>query len=209
MNLEKRFGELFNREKPWLTSRPLFGKLEKNYFGREYHGLNHVKNCLKYFDDVKRFLKNPDVVEMAIFYHDAIYDLFYQDNEEKSAELAKRELGNVGFPREFLKNVYDLILVTKDHIPNSNPDSKFISDIDLREFGMDYELFLKNSEKIRKEYSVLPNFTNEAFNLGRKDFLGEFLKRDKIFHSDYFQIYESSARENIQRYLDSSAQKNF
>ena len=56
---------------------------------RHYHNQNHIANCLAEFDRVKSFVDNPPAVELAIWFHDAVYDPRAGDNEERSAELAK------------------------------------------------------------------------------------------------------------------------
>ena len=58
--------------------------------GRYYHTLFHIKDCLVKFDEVKRLLEEPDVVELAIWFHDAIYEFWTKpnENEQFSASLA-------------------------------------------------------------------------------------------------------------------------
>ena len=40
---------------------------------RAYHNLNHVEQCLKEFDEINNYLESSDLVELAIWYHDAVY----------------------------------------------------------------------------------------------------------------------------------------
>jgi predicted metal-dependent HD superfamily phosphohydrolase len=56
---------------------------------RHYHGLHHIEDCLEKFDVCRQEAERPAEIEMAIFFHDAIYDTHAADNELKSAEWAR------------------------------------------------------------------------------------------------------------------------
>src|SRR6266850_1795575 len=64
---------------------------------RVYHNQQHIAECLAQFDAVRHLARQPEAVEVAIWFHDAVYDPKGADNEEQSANLAKRCLvdGNV------------------------------------------------------------------------------------------------------------------
>lgn len=67
---------------------------------RVYHTLPHIVHCFLEFDSVKHFLKNPEAVELAIWFHDIVYETsleLYPFNEERS----------VGFLLEFFRNKYE------------------------------------------------------------------------------------------------------
>jgi len=55
---------------------------------RHYHNAQHITDCLKEFDSVRDAAQEPLAVELAIWFHDAIYNPRAGDNEERSAELA-------------------------------------------------------------------------------------------------------------------------
>ena len=57
---------------------------------RHYHTLAHIQHCLGMFDQCKSLLANPEAVELAIWFHDAIYVPSACDNEALSAELYRR-----------------------------------------------------------------------------------------------------------------------
>ena len=63
---------------------------------RHYHTLRHVTECLTEFNSVRHLARQPVAVEMAIWFHDAIYDTHAQDNEERSAELSSQCLSEAG-----------------------------------------------------------------------------------------------------------------
>jgi len=41
---------------------------------RHYHNLHHIRQCLAELDGLRAACKAPDVVELAIWYHDIVYD---------------------------------------------------------------------------------------------------------------------------------------
>src|SRR4051812_25326408 len=52
---------------------------------RHYHTLAHIEAVLSGFDSHRQSFEDPDVAELALFYHDVIYDPSRQDNEVQSA----------------------------------------------------------------------------------------------------------------------------
>src|SRR5688500_725542 len=53
---------------------------------RHYHTLEHVVACLKWLDRFREVAEHPEEVELALWYHDAIYVPGAGDNESRSAE---------------------------------------------------------------------------------------------------------------------------
>ena len=52
---------------------------------RHYHGLSHIEALLALAQEYRTALSDPDAVEAAIWFHDAIYDSRRSDNETRSA----------------------------------------------------------------------------------------------------------------------------
>ena len=68
-------------------------------------------------------------------------------------------------------------------------------DIDLAGFGEESKIFKINSDNVRKEYS---HISDEVYVPARIDILNTFLKRERIYLTDFFyNRYEKRARENI------------
>lgn len=178
--------------------KPLVKKYDEE--GRSFHDLTHINDCLDEFDEIKGFLKNPLEVELAIWYHDVIYNFLKKDNEEKSAEFFKKSFSNLFGYMPLLKNVSELILTTKDHIPSKNPDSGYLVDIDFYSLGVPFEVFVENTNKIRKEYKY---FSDADFKKGRIAFLESVLKKDRVYFTDYFHSkYEGRARDNMKKSIE-------
>jgi hypothetical protein len=56
--------------------------------GRRYHTLKHLEACLQEFDAVRHLALHPGEVELALWFHDAVYSTWRSDNEARSVELA-------------------------------------------------------------------------------------------------------------------------
>jgi predicted metal-dependent HD superfamily phosphohydrolase len=197
--LSERFGALWQKVggKPG-NANELFGKIIDQYGSNEraYHNLGHIKQCLQELDGARDLADNADAIEMAIWFHDLVYDTKQKDNEEKSAEefFNKTELL---LPEEFRKKVVDLIFATKHQELPEDLDSQIMVDIDLTILGQPEEKFNEYENKIREEYSWV---SQEDFLSGRKKVLESFLARQKIYLTDFFRSkYEAEARTNLNR----------
>lgn len=172
---------------------------------RVYHTLRHIEDCLKELEVVRCFARNPDAVEMALWYHDAIYDTRSIKNEEESAKLFREMAINASLPEAFISQVVNLILATKHVKVPRVSDAKLLVDIDLSILGQPQGKFNEYEEQIRKEYEWVPL---EAFILGRSKILKSLLlKRATIYSTDFFRNkYEAMARQNIVRSLTKLSQ---
>jgi pantetheine-phosphate adenylyltransferase len=174
--------------------------------GNAYHNINHIKHCLKEFEEVKGKLKDPEAVRLALIYHDAVYDPKLVYNEEKSGDKFMHDFPN--YPQS--KKVCKLILATKDHIfkQEYEPDWDFgyLMDIDLAILGAEPEKYYVYRCNIRLEYS---HVTDAEFKKGRREFVQKMLDRPQIYWSDYFNNkYEDKARKNLYAELEELNEKN-
>lgn len=151
------------------------------------------------FDAVQPALQYPDIVALAIFFHDAVYNVSRKDNEEKSAVLTGKKLPETGYPDEKTKLVKVFILATRDHaLPeNAPPDLAFFLDFDLAVLGGEWEAYETYAQNIRREYRIYPDL---LYRPGRRKALEHFLERPFIFHTEVFrEKYEQRTRENVRR----------
>ncbi len=163
---------------------------------RHYHTLQHLSECLTEFDAASRNARDPVALELAIWFHDAIYDPHASDNEERSANLARECLK--GAP-DLAAAVSTLVLDTKTHVGSGHPDSPLLIDIDLSIFGQSEARFTEYERQIREEYSWAPAI---IFKPKRAAILRRFLDRPRIYTTEpFFAKYERGARANILRSL--------
>ncbi|GAA3582111.1 hypothetical protein GCM10022395_33110 [Snuella lapsa] len=179
----------------------LWNEIEKNYSGknRHYHNLNHLEFMMKLAFEYKSELVDIDTLLFSVFYHDIVYNSKRSDNELKSAEIAKVRLKRLGLPSDRITKCHEQILATKEHGNDTESDTNFLVDFDLAILGDEHENYLDYTKKIRKEYSVYPDF---FYNKGRKKVLRHFLEMDRIFKTNEFKMnFEEQARKNIRTEL--------
>jgi predicted metal-dependent HD superfamily phosphohydrolase len=175
----------------------LWSELDKRYCekSRFYHNFDHLKCMFSELDDIKNNIENFEAVSFAVFYHDVIYNAVSKSNEEKSAEVARKNLQKLGFDSTFIQKVSDQIIATKFHKQSDDNDINYLLDADLSILGSESEKYVSYTQKIRKEYSIYPDL---LYKPGRKKALEHFLKSESIFKTEYFkEKYELRARENI------------
>ena len=162
---------------------------------RHYHNLNHIAECLALFDSARSLAKDPVAVELAIWFHDAVYDTHAADNEERSAELADQCISQAGGRVELREAVAALILATRTHDPSLHPDAPLLVDVDLSILGRSTERFREYEAQIRREYHWVPE---QTFAARRAEILERFLARKRIYTTDYFFAkFEEQARTNL------------
>lgn len=177
--------------------RVVWTELERRYVEphRAYHNFDHVGHCLAEFGAVKALAESPDAVELAIWFHDAVYDTHAKDNEEQSARLAAQNLDEAGVDPKLVSSVVSLILATQHAAPPTSPDAALLVDIDLAILGQPRERYARFEDEIRHEYAwVAP----ADFAAGRSAVLRRFLERPQIYSSATIRgRYESTARQNL------------
>ena len=153
-----------------------------------------------WFDRARQFAQHAAVVQLALFFHDAIYDTQRDDNEKQSANLAVRVLQTVGANVELRDTVHQLIMATKHSDQQlAIDDAKLTVDIDLAILGAPPIRFEEYEAQIRQEYQWVPD---DVFRQKRSDILRSFLARQHIYAFQYFQEHlEAQARSNLQNSL--------
>jgi len=163
---------------------------------RHYHTLEHVAGCLAGLDAYRVLAERSEEVELALWFHDAVYVPWKSDNEERSAELAERWLEAMGVPSDRRQRIARYILATKRHQPASG-DQGLVLDLDLSILGAPAERFDRYEEQIRKEYAFVPG---PLYRRRRRELLEELLARPALYnHAPIRAGLEPRARENLQR----------
>jgi len=164
---------------------------------RHYHNQRHIAECLREFDAARELIDDPDSVEMAIWFHDAVYDPLASDNEERSAQMARLFLKAMGCDEKG-PTIEALILSTKAHVANS-PDGLVLLNIDLSILGQPAPRFAEYEAAIRKEYQVIPDV---LYRSKRAEILRHFVAREEIYGTPWFaDRYEEAARRNLMESL--------
>ncbi len=179
----------------------VYGMLSDLYSERHraYHTMRHLTHCLDELEEARHLTEHPSEVEMALWFHDAIYDPKAEDNEERSAELSRRIAKEARLSEAFGKRVYDLVLATQHHRPPEGTDAQLLVDIDLSILGRPRDEFDEYETNIRKEYRFVPL---RQYRSARTAILRRFLSRPAIYSTDFFQQkYEIRARANLERSL--------
>jgi predicted metal-dependent HD superfamily phosphohydrolase len=164
---------------------------------RKYHTVRHLDECFEKLAEIRSEAEHPAEVEVAIWFHDAIYDTRSTQNEPKSAELAVSKVRAAGGSPECEKRISELIMATRHAGAQGGADAKVLVDVDLAILGESPERFNEFEQQVREEYSWVPGF---IFKEKRRKILSGFLARPAIFNTELFrERYERQARENIQR----------
>lgn len=166
---------------------------------RTYHTINHIACCLQALDDVRDHIHDIFCVELAIWFHDVIYDPKNSDNELKSAEFARECLIVMDVPKEKTGTIENYIRKTKHPSQPVLADEKYLVDIDLNILGASSDEYFIYEHAIRQEYSFI---SLDKYIIGRKQFLEAMLNKKSIYTTEYFRSkYEVQANVNIRKAL--------
>jgi predicted metal-dependent HD superfamily phosphohydrolase len=164
---------------------------------RAYHSLQHLGECLCVLDEAKAHIQQPDLIEMALWFHDAVYDPKSGENEALSAAMALEALGHSDAAHEVAR----LIMLTKSHQPGEGQDDAWIIDIDLAIFAQSPERVMEYERQIREEYAWVPD---EIYREKRAEILAGFLKREPIYQTTWArERFEARAKEGLRTLIGS------
>jgi len=196
--LEKKFKTLcshFSNEYELIDN--LWNKIHTAYSkkNRKYHSLEHIEHIYNEMKELSLKGQEQIVVDFSIYYHDIIYDIYSNENEQQSAAYAKEALNQLNVSREISKQVVELIKLTKTHSHNQYNYYSLFLDADISILGSSEQTYKNYIEKIRQEYSV---YNDEIYNNGRKKVLNFFLKKEYLYETSYFyKKYEKQAQHNL------------
>ncbi len=187
---------------------------------RHYHNFGHIRTLLNTFEKYKSEFEDPLAVELAIWFHDVVYDPQSKFNEDASAELASSlilKLKNI----ELAKKVKELIMFTKwsdgsfytgtlhdlqQNFKYASNDFFLLRDMDWAGFGLPWDKFQKNGDTLRLE---VPYLSDREYAKRYLSFLNSLIEmRRPLYCSDIFnKKFESKAEENILKAV--KIQENF
>jgi predicted metal-dependent HD superfamily phosphohydrolase len=162
---------------------------------RRYHTVAHLDAVVgALFLDLA---DDPVAVELAAFFHDAVYDpgAAAGDNERRSAALAGAVLAPLGAPRATVTAVARLVLTTADHTAHGDVDAGVLNDADLAVLGapaVEYDAYVR---AVRAEYGWLDE---QDWRLGRRAVLAALLDRPSLYATERGRgRWEARARDNV------------
>lgn len=172
---------------------------------RGYHDLRHLEEVLDHLDVL---LAEPgadpprvdgDVVRLAAWFHDAVYD-GAPDDEERSARLAEESLASAGLGAGVVAEVARLVRLTATHDPaDGDVAGAVLSDADLAVLAAGPERYAEYVSGVRREYAHVPD---DAFRHGRAEVLRGLLAAPALFRTGTGRrLWEQRARANVEAEL--------
>ncbi|MBD8527111.1 HD domain-containing protein [Pseudomarimonas arenosa] len=157
---------------------------------RVFHRLTHLQQVLRGL----RWAQGPDWLQLAAWFHDAVYRPGQPWNERRSAALARRRLSGAGLPESGIERIAAAVLSTTGHC-SAGVDADLLLDADLSVLGSTTDAYATYRTQLAEEYRCLPV---SIYRHGRKAFLRGMLARQSIFRSRGFRLrYEAKARANL------------
>jgi predicted metal-dependent HD superfamily phosphohydrolase len=159
--------------------------------------MQHLGECLAWFEREKALAEHPGEVALALWFHDAVYDVHAHDNEARSAHWAREALRAAGADEASAERVHALVMATcHDAVPEGR-DAELLIDIDLSILGAERPRFDEYERQVGEEYGFVP----AAVRLPRRRaILQRFLDRKAIYATPRMHaLLEARARVNLQR----------
>ncbi|MBW4473599.1 MAG: hypothetical protein KME45_24970 [Stenomitos rutilans HA7619-LM2] len=180
-------------------SAELFAQLLEAYRQphRAYHTVAHIEACLHQLNVAATEAERFTEVEVALWFHDAVYDLQATDNEAQSALWASQALQQSGVSAVVCDRITAMILATTHDRSPATHDGALLLDIDLSILGQAPKAFAVYEQHIRTEYHWV---TEEGYRAGRSAVLERFLARSTIYYTPFFrERLEAQARWNLEQ----------
>lgn len=166
---------------------------------RHYHTLQHLGECLAAFGEARALAARPDEIELALWFHDAIYEVKRADNEARSADWAREALVEAGVDSGAAARVHALIMATRHDAVPQDADARLLVDVDLAILGAAPDRFAEYEAQIRSEYAFVPAW---LFRHKRREILRGFQDRPRLYSTPHFHDrLEHRARENLRHAL--------
>lgn len=178
-------------------SRETYEELVRHYCEphRAYHNCQHLEECLQMRRLLNAACHAPAEVDLALWFHDAIYDPLRSDNELRSAQWLDDVARDSGLGDETRRTLYGLIMVTRHDGAPASADEAVLVDTDLAILGASAERFEEYDRQVRREYRYVPLF---VYRRKRRQVLEGFLARERIYTTaPYFDAFEQQARANL------------
>lgn len=162
---------------------------------RHYHTQQHLLECLTQFTASIDAAAHPGEVEIALWFHDSIYNTQVPNNEHLSAEWAEQALARAGADKSVIQRVHALVMATCHDVTPTEPDQQLLVDIDLSILGAPAARFDEYDRQVQTEYSWVPV---DIYQAKRKEIIHTFLDRPYLYSTPQFRDrFEKQARINL------------
>jgi predicted metal-dependent HD superfamily phosphohydrolase len=172
---------------------------------RRYHTRRHLEECFEVLDAVRAEAERPAEVELALWFHDAVYDTRRHDNERRSAQWARSVADHAGLDKQVGKRVAALIMASRHDATPVGADSCVLVDVDLSILGAEAQRFDEYERDVRAEYDWVPE---AVYRRERRKILEQILGRERIYSTQRMrESHEARARDNLTRSLAGLARR--
>jgi len=171
--------------------------------GRCYHNLRHLADVLRRVDELAEETHEPDIVRLAAWYHGAVFDAARKvayatqggEQTNVSAELARKQLTQLGMPVDTVERVAHLVDTLDRHKPvPGDVDSAVLNDADLAILAAEPQRYKAYMADVRAEYAHIPlsDYLDARINV-----ISKLLKRNALYSSPMGAAWEEPARQNL------------
>lgn len=169
---------------------------------RAYHGWIHIGAMLNDLDSIRSIPEftslDLDEIELAVFFHDVVYEPRATDNEAQSAAIFREAAA--GMSEDKIERVVDMILATIHHTATDDPQTQLLLDLDLAILGATPNEYRRYCGAIRAEYE---HVSQADWKKGRAKVIEKFLARPVIYQTPHFNsLLEENARAHIRDELE-------
>jgi len=164
---------------------------------RHYHTLQHLGECIAQLEPALDLAQHPGEVELALWFHDAVYDVTRGDNEQRSADRLAHAAQAAGTTAAAVRRLHALVMATRHDALPATRDEQLLVDVDLSILGAPAARFDEYERQVRAEYAWVPD---PLFRAKRRAVLEGLLARPQLFATERFRTaLEAPARRNLER----------
>ena len=181
------------------VSRLLSTELDPNV---RYHNLRHTQRVVKctkeILDSGTVNGADPEVMELAAWFHDTGYIHGGEGHESKSCEIAEKFLEKEGYDPEKIQKIKSVILGTERFHEPESLEQEIIRDADASHFGQ--KSYWETTEFLREELELLG-----IMSYTQMDWLNaniDMFRNEHRFYTDYAkEHWEPEKDKNLNRLL--------
>ncbi len=186
-----------------------------NKSDRHYHNFDHIRDMLNKFEKHKKSFEDPLAVELAIWFHDIIYNPLSKLNEDASADLAYSLIMKLDKP-QLAEKVRQLVMFTKwdsawnsdwfysnevyevkEYLSEASYDFLLLRDLDWSGLGASVKTYEINCKNLRAEVPFLNDLRYAEKRLAFLNVITVLPRR--LYSTSVFEHLESKAKENIRK----------